>query len=75
MPITFHVYENDLTRDYNQEWQLRIAHFAINYYSTTDITVDEARRKMVEITTGMSYIRSVTDTNTMVPRLTYQEDF
>ena len=75
MPIVFHVYENHLTQDYTQEWQLRMGHYAINYYSSSDITAAEAHCKIIEITSAMGYITSITNMNSMTPQLTYQEEF
>ena len=75
MPIVFRVYENNLTNNYNQEWEIRVGHYAITYFSETLLTLEQARVKVVEITTAMSYITSITNMNIMVPRMTWQDDF
>lgn len=75
MPIVMHVYENDLTHEYTQEWQVRVGHYAINYYACDNLTLEQARVKITEINHAMSYINSVALMNPMVPRLTWQDDF
>lgn len=75
MPIVFGVYENGLTRNYNQEWEVRVGMYAIIYYAETLLTLEQARVKIAEITTAMGYITSITNMNLMVPRKTWEDDF
>jgi hypothetical protein len=73
--ITFHVYEDDNTKEYIQEWEIQVHHYKLKYYAYNTMDVEQVKEKVARITRAMNYVTSVTNMNTMVPRLIWQDDF
>ena len=73
--MKFHIYEDDRTKEYTQEWEVKVGPHKFTYYAYNTLTLDDARVKLAEVTTAMSYITSITNMNLMVPRKVWQDDF
>ena len=73
--MNFYIYEDDRTKEYTQEWEVKVGPHKFTYYAYNDLTLDQARAKIAEVTSSISYITAITNMNIMVPRKVWQEDF
>ena len=75
--MVFHIYEDNQTKEYTQEWSITFGYNSIIYYAYNKTEQDEVNYKFIDILSVMKFTVGVYDMKRPLiePTLVWQDDF
>jgi hypothetical protein len=75
--MVFHIYEDNRTKEYTQEWSMTIGYNTITYYSYNKVEQDTVNYKFLDILNVMRFTEGVHRMNntTHTPTLIWEDAF